>query len=184
MTHAGDDVVDVLLAQHARIENLFRQVLVAHGQARRDIFADLTRLLAVHETAEEEIVHPAARVSMPGGHGVVDDRLAEEREAKEMLARLQDLDPDDPGFEPAFDQLRMAVLQHAKREERYEFQQLRHRTDPARLKAMANALLAAEALAPTRPHPGVESATANAALGPPLALTDRVRDTLRDAMRG
>jgi hypothetical protein len=184
VTRPDDDVVDVLLAQHARIEELFRQVLTARGEARRDAFEELTRLLAVHETAEEEIVHPTARRAIAAGDLVVDDRLAEERQAKELLAQLQDLDPDDPGFEPMFNRLRFAVLEHAKREERYEFYQLRQRTDPARLRAMAAALLAAEALAPTRPHPGVETPAANAALGPPLAVADRVRDTLRDAMRG
>jgi hemerythrin superfamily protein len=182
VTAPEDDVVDVLLAQHARIENLFRQVLTSRGEARRTPFEELTRLLAVHETAEEEIVHPTARRSIDAGDAVVDDRLAEEHDAKELLAQLQDLDPDDPGFDPKFNQLRIAVLEHAKREERYEFHQLRHRTDPVRLRAMAAALLAAEALAPTRPHPGVESTAAHAALGPHLALADRVRDTLRNAM--
>jgi hemerythrin superfamily protein len=183
MTKSGD-VVDVLLAQHARIEDLFHQVLTSRGDTRRDAFEQLIRLLAVHETAEEEIVHPTARVSMPDGGEAVDARLAEEREAKEMLARLQDVDPGDPRFEPAFARLRMAVLQHAKREERYEFPQLRHRIPEEQLRAMAAALLAAEALAPTRPHPGVETATANAVLGPELALIDQVRDTVRAAMRG
>jgi hemerythrin superfamily protein len=184
VTQPRDDVVDVLLAQHARIEDLFHQVLTGRGDSRRVAFDRLVRLLAVHETAEEEIVHPTARVSMPDGPGVVDDRLAEEREAKEVLAQLQELDPDDPRFEPVFGELRMAVLQHAKREERYEFPRLRHHLTPERLRTMAAALLAAEALAPTRPHPGVESAAANAALGPSLALVDQVRDTVRDAMRG
>lgn len=179
-----NDVVDVLLSQHARIEDLFRQVLTSRGDLRRAGFEQLVVLLAVHETAEEEIVHPTARVSMPGGAEVVEDRLTEEREAKQLLANLQDVDPDDPRFGPAFDRLRMAVLQHATREERYEFPHLRHRIPAERLQAMATALLAAEALAPTHPHPGVESAIANAALGPPLALIDQVRDTVRHAMRG
>ncbi|MGX1274262.1 hypothetical protein RKD18_007456 [Streptomyces phaeoluteigriseus] len=37
-------------------------------------------------------------------------------------------------------------------------------------------------MAPTRPHPGVESATANVALGPVAALMDRTRDAVRSAM--
>jgi hemerythrin superfamily protein len=179
-----DDVIDVLLAQHARIQDLFGQVITARGQDRRAAFEELTRLLAVHETAEEEIVHPTARRTINAGDAVIDDRLAEEHHAKEILAQLQDLDPADPGFDQKLSTLRIAVLQHATREERYEFKHLRHHVDPARLRAMATALLAAEALAPTRPHPGTETAAANAALGPPLAVIDRVRDTIRDAMRG
>ena len=45
------------------------------------------------------------------------------------------------------------------------------------------AVRAAEATAPTRPHPGVETATANLLLGPPAAIMDRARDLIRGAKR-
>jgi hypothetical protein len=46
---------------------------------------------------------------------------------------------------------------------------------------MAGVVRAAEAAAPTRPHPAAgESAVANVMAGPPLALFDRVRDAVRD----
>lgn len=50
------------------------------------------------------------------------------------------------------------------------------------LATMAEAVKAAESMAPTRPHPGVESGAANIALGPVAALMDRTRDTVRKAM--
>ena len=79
-----DDVVMLLMAQHSRIRDLFAEVKHSRGQDKRDAFDRLVRLLAVHETAEEEIVHPLSR-SAPGGTGVVQDRLAEEHAAKEKL---------------------------------------------------------------------------------------------------
>jgi hypothetical protein len=52
---------------------------------------------------------------------------------------------------------------------------------PAELTRMAGALKAAEAIAPTRPHPMVgESGMANLMAGPPLAMFDRARDAVRD----
>jgi hypothetical protein len=42
---------------------------------------------------------------------------------------------------------------------------------------------AAEALAPTRPHPGTESAKANLVAGPVLAIADRARDLIREATK-
>jgi hypothetical protein len=45
------------------------------------------------------------------------------------------------------------------------------------------AVRAAEAIAPTRPHPGVQSAKANLLLGPPSAIMDRTRDLIRSALR-
>jgi hypothetical protein len=46
---------------------------------------------------------------------------------------------------------------------------------------MAGALKAAEAAAPTRPHPNApESAVGNVLASPPIAVFDRVRDAVRE----
>ena len=76
-----------------------------------------------------------------------------------------------------------AVLTHARYEERYEFPQLRAKVPADRLRTAAQAVRAAEAVAPTRPHPSAQSATANVVVGPPLAVFDRARDLIRDAVR-
>ncbi|MEV7817655.1 hemerythrin domain-containing protein [Streptomyces flaveolus] len=185
---AGDDrapdidVVALLMRQHGDIRNLFDEVEQIQGEERRDAFHRLVRLLAVHETAEEEVVHPFVRRAVEGGDQVVKDRLAEEKSAKETLAALDDMDTDDPKFMPRLMQLRTEVQEHARAEERYEFSHIRRSTDVTNLAAMAKAVKAAEAMAPTRPHPGVESATANVALGPVAALMDRTKDAVRKAM--
>ncbi|MEI7030093.1 hemerythrin domain-containing protein [Streptomyces pratensis] len=177
-----NDVVALLMRQHGDIRNLFDEVEDSSGDARRDAFRRLVRLLAVHETAEEEVVHPFARRSFPGGEQVVKDRLQEEKAAKETLADLDSLDTDDPTFMPQLMKLRRDVQHHARAEERYEFTHIRRSTDSARLASMARGVKAAEAMAPTRPHPGVESAGANMALGPVAALMDRTKDAVRKAM--
>jgi hemerythrin superfamily protein len=171
-----EDAVDLLLAQHARIEDLFREVLDAVGDHRAAAFDELVTLLAVHETAEEQVVHPLARTT--GGGDAVDARLEEERQGKEMLQQLFEKGPRSRTFEQDLLNLRLVVLGHAKREERYEFPLLRREHGGARLQAAAAAVRAAEAVAPTRPHPGVESATMNALLGGPAALMDRIRDAV------
>jgi hypothetical protein len=139
----------------------------------------------VHETAEEEVIHPIARhLPGSGGDDLVDDRLEEERRAKEILKTLVEGGVEDKGFDTAVLLLRAAVLEHARHEERYEFPLLRQHVPAGRLRALAGAVRAAEAVAPTRPHPGAESATANAVLGLPLAVLDRVRDAVRRAADG
>jgi hemerythrin superfamily protein len=183
------DAVDLLIEQHAHIEDLFRTVLTTTDDAKREAFDDLVRLLAMHETAEEEVIHPLARRRVDGGDAVVDRRLEEEREAKQMLAGLIDMADrgDGGGLDASFDvellRLRVAVLAHARKEERCEFGRLRHTVGEERLRTLAGALRAAEALAPTRPHPSLQSPMANVALGPALAVADRVRDALRDVRR-
>jgi hemerythrin superfamily protein len=171
-----EDVVDVLLGQHMRIRDLFDEVRLAKGERRQDAFDRLVRLLAMHETAEEQVLHPLARWHVDGGNGLVDDRLAEERQAKKLLSALESMGVGSPDFGRLLEELRMAVLQHAHNEEQYEFPQLRQQCSAIELRAMAKLLRVSELLAPTHPHPGIESATRNFVLGPGVALFDRIRD--------
>ncbi|KAB1912112.1 hemerythrin domain-containing protein [Micromonospora sp. AMSO31t] len=179
-----EDVVDLLLAQHARVEQLFLLVIGSTGDTRREAFDELVHLLAVHETAEEEVIHPLARNLPGGGDAMVDDRLAEERQAKETLKTLIAGGVDAEGFDTGIILLRDAVLTHARYEERYEFPQLRQHVPGDRLRTLAGAVRAAEATAPTRPHPSAQSAKGNLAAGPALAVVDRVRDALRKPSAG
>ncbi|MBT2418689.1 hemerythrin domain-containing protein [Streptomyces sp. ISL-22] len=182
ITASDTDVVALLMRQHGDIRNLFDEVEQTTGDERRVAFRSLVRLLAVHETAEEEVVHPFTRRSVPDGEKVVNDRLQEEREAKERLSRLDGMDTDDPTFLPELRALRLDVMAHARAEERYEFNHIRRHADKASLASMASALRAAEAMAPTHPHPGTESAVKNLTLGPIAAMVDRTRDAVRKAM--
>ncbi|GAA4570405.1 hemerythrin domain-containing protein [Planotetraspora kaengkrachanensis] len=177
-----NDVIDLLIHQHGLIRNLFDEVARTQGKERQEAFSRLVRLLAVHETAEEEIVHPYARRKLIGGDTIVDNRLQEEEEAKEMLSRLDDMDVTKPEFSQELERLRAAVFAHAAAEERYEFSELKAATTEAERRAMAVGVKAAEAVAPTHPHPGTESAMKNLMLGGPVAIMDRARDVIRKAM--
>jgi hypothetical protein len=92
-----------------------------------------------------------------------------------------DLGVDHPEFDAKLATLAEAVIAHATHEENDEFRYLRQNVPAERLQRMAGALKAAEATAPTRPHPKAgESAMANLMAGPPVALFDRMRDAVRD----
>ncbi|MEU8360420.1 hemerythrin domain-containing protein [Nonomuraea sp. NPDC048882] len=179
---AEHDVIDLLVAQHGRIRDLFDEVERAPADKVGEAFDRLTRLMSVHETAEEEIVHPYARRKLDNGQGVVADRLTEENRAKRMLVALHKAGVDHPRFWDRLAELRTAVTAHARSEERYEFARLRARTSVAERRAMAAAVRAAESLAPSRPHPGTESLTRNLLMGPPAAIMDRARDLIRKAL--
>lgn len=174
----GTDVVAFLEEQHEQIRAAFKLVNSSTGDERETAFYALRRLLAVHETAEEEIIHPAARRALPDGDVVVDARLREEHTAKLMLAELEDLDVESAEFISLFSQLETRVLAHAAAEEREEFERLSTRYDPQRLERMREAIVFAESIAPTRPHPGIESQAANILLGPFASMIDRARDLL------
>jgi hemerythrin superfamily protein len=176
------DVIDLLLRQHQMIREMFAEVEKAKGKDLKDAFERLVRMLAVHETAEEEIVHPYARRTLKNGEKIVDARLAEENEAKDMLSEMDKAGVEDPRFMANLRTLKTAVLKHAEAEERDEFPFIRAETSESKRRAMAAGVKAAEALAPTHPHPGVETATKNLLLGTPVAMMDRTRDAIRKAM--
>lgn len=178
---AERNVIDLLQAQHSEIKRLFAAVTQASGTEKEGLFRDLVRLLAVHESAEEQVVHPTARRTIEDGDDIVDARLAEESEAKQALADLYDMGVDHPDFDTRLQALADDVIRHATAEETEEFSRMRETMSEYELSRMAGVVEAAEAVAPTRPHPMAgESATANLALGPPTAVFDRVRDAVRD----
>lgn len=180
-----EDIVTVLTEQHDQARALLAQLHDAFAplddstRATADAFQDLVRLLAVHETAEEEVVYPVLKTQLQAAD-VADPRLTEEGEAKRMLSRLENMAAAVFEFPTALAELEQAVLAHAEQEEQQVFPHLRDRLDDDQRRDMALAFRAAEAVAPTHPHPRApESAVGNFLLGPILATIDRVRDLTR-----
>ncbi|ODQ88144.1 hemerythrin domain-containing protein [Mycolicibacterium holsaticum] len=179
-----DDVVRFLTDQHNLIKDLFEEVLSASDdKARETAFVELRQLLAVHETAEEMVVHPRARHEIADGNAIVDARLKEEHDAKEQLSALENMDIGSKEFLDALLRFRDDVLHHAEQEEHQEFNKLGRELDADDLERMVKAVQAAQAIAPTRPHAGVESATANFAVGPFVSMLDRARDVISAVLR-
>jgi hemerythrin superfamily protein len=165
------------------VKQLFSGLTSAKGDST-ETWEALVRLLAVHETAEEEILYPTVRSK--GGDGakaIVEQRLAEEDEAKKLLVEMEKLGPSGNGFGEKLAKLQQAVTAHAEAEEK-EVLPLLKDVDEQMMHALATAYQAAKVLAPTHPHKmAPESAVANMAVGPVVAIVDRTRDLIRDVMR-
>jgi hemerythrin superfamily protein len=174
-----EDVVDLLMAQHEQVKSLFATLRTVTGEAANAPFDELRKMLAVHETAEEEVVYPVLRSQ--DADDIVEARLAEEADAKQVLAELEKMGPTAAGFAGELASFEKAVLAHAEAEEHEVFPRLRQKVDSEQRLEMARAVRAAEAIAPTHPHPkGPESATGNLIIGPFVAIADRVRDAIRE----
>ncbi|MFP8962353.1 hemerythrin domain-containing protein [Streptomyces nanhaiensis] len=176
---AEEDVVALLVRRHEEIRERFDAVEAAGDEGRRAAFRRLVRLVTVHETAEEEVVHPYARGAVEGGEEIVAARLEEERRTSKALLRLESMDCAGPGraaFLREFAALREEAEAHARAEERYEFPPLEAGSDPEWRRAMARAVRAAESVAPTRPYPAAVPDGADAGAGPFAAVVDRARN--------
>jgi hemerythrin superfamily protein len=174
------DVVTYLTEQHETIKALFIETLdAASAEERQEAFGRLRTVLAVHETAEEMMVHPRVRRKIDGGDAIVDALLTEEHDSKVALTELEKIPFDTAEFTKELIHLQQAVLAHAEREETEEFPLLEENLSDDELAKLATAVEVAERIAPTHPHAGVESAFVNFAAGPFVSLLDRARDALK-----
>jgi hypothetical protein len=104
--------------------------------------------------------------------------VGEEKQVKELLARLYRMGPARNGYLRGLWSLRRAVLAHAAREEREEFPAL-DRLGQGRRRMLGLEVRLAKELAPTRPHPRVNGELANRLAMPVLGPADRCRDLIR-----
>jgi len=175
------DVIRILLEQHARIRELFADVLSAEGDHKSHAFDELRALLAVHETAEELVLRPVTKST--AGDAVADARNSEEAEANEVLKGLEKMDVTSADFDEKLAEFRNAVDEHAEAEESEEFPHILTSCDADKRATMGKAMLAAEKLAPTHPHPSTAGKIpAQLAVGPFASVVDRARDAINAAM--
>jgi hemerythrin superfamily protein len=182
MPGTKSDVTELIKAQHEEVKKLLTQVASGSGEALEASFCELRRMIAVHETAEEEIVYPAIRSTGEDGKRIAAARTAEEAEGAKVLAQLEGQTPGSAEFSGLFEDFRKAVLSHAEAEEAEVLPLLRSSQSSDTLARMATAFEIAEKAAPTHAHPHAgTSAAANMIVGPALAIMDHVRDAIRKA---
>lgn len=179
------DLVETVRTDHQRARDMLADLRGAPGPAeRRRLFRELSRALAVHEAAEEEIVYPLLASYGEGGPAVRAARLAEEREAKRLLTRMsrQELiNPASPRFSRNIEELDRMVQAHAAAEEAEVLPFFTERESDTKLRILATAFDEAKATAPTRAHPrGPDHLPGLLATAPVLAVVDRLRDFARN----
>lgn len=110
------DITKWLRDDHARIKRLFLRA----GQSSEDldVALDVCDEITIHATIEEEIVYPALREL---NAGMADESEDDHEATKELIAEIEDLDPDDPAVRTMMMQLQKSTLRHFEKEERLSF---------------------------------------------------------------
>ena len=97
------DVIEVLEHDHREVEEMFAELEALRGASseedkeRRKTLADqVTIELVRHSVAEEVLVYP--EVERKVSKEEAEHAREEHAEAEETLAKLEKLDPDDPGL--------------------------------------------------------------------------------------
>ncbi|MFG3703471.1 hemerythrin domain-containing protein [Micromonospora sp. NPDC047670] len=181
-THGtGQDVVDVLTADHREVEALFVELESRRGtpEHRRQLADVVIAELVRHAVAEEMYVYPAARKALPDGDQVAEHEISEHSDAERTMKELESLDPSEPRFDEVLAHLTRTIRHHVKDEESDLFPRLRAAVAREELVELAGKVEAAKKTAPTRPHPAApDHPPANKLLGPGAGLVDRMRDAL------
>lgn len=114
-----NDVVDLILADHRRFEDLMREVRNVEAD-RKTALAELSALLVAHAEAEEKEVYPTLRYKADDVTGEeVEHSSAEHDEGHEALLQLLEVDAiDSEEFGEAVEQLTEALSHHMDEEER------------------------------------------------------------------
>lgn len=110
------DITKVLRDDHARIKRLFLRANQASEDL--DVALDVCDEITIHTTIEEEIFYPALR-ELNGG--MADDSEEDHEATKELIAEIEDLDPDDPAVHTMMMQLQKSVMRHVEKEETVSF---------------------------------------------------------------
>ena len=113
------DVVDLILADHRKFEELLREVRNVEAD-RETALAELSALLVAHAEAEEKEVYPTLRYKADDVTGEeVEHSSQEHDEGHEALLQLLEVeDIDSEEFGGAVEQLTEALSHHMDEEER------------------------------------------------------------------
>ncbi|MBX6766128.1 MAG: hemerythrin domain-containing protein [Actinomadura rubrobrunea] len=178
------DAVDLLVHDHRRVEQLFRDYhCAASDRQRRAVVELLVRELSRHAAVEELVFYPFAE-------RVLDDReeiaryRGEHLTVKRLLAELDRLSEGDERTGRLLAGLRTAVAEHVRAEEGDLMVRVRGRVGERALLALARDIRRAKERAPTRPHPAAPDRPPALTLAAPVAAVyDRVRDRMQGRPR-
>ncbi len=146
-------VIDMLTEDHKVVDALMTSYDGADGERRDRLVHGIIESLTKHTRIEEQILYPFIRAEVPDGDELVDEAEQEHQEAKDEIAKLSDLSPDDPAFDEAFQTLRDGVRHHVEEEETEVFPKLTEATDEATLVELGARLAQAKALSTRAPRP-------------------------------
>ena len=126
---AKTDATALLQRDHADVRKLFKQFekladAEAEGEERQALAQQICTMLTVHATIEEEIFYPAAREAEVE-EDLLDEAEVEHASAKDLIAQIQSMSPDDELYDAKVKVLGEYVNHHVEEEEGQMFPKCR-----------------------------------------------------------
>lgn len=120
-SEVDQDAVSLLSADHAEVRQMFeayKQLVEEDGDSeeKRELATQICVSLTVHAEIEEEIFYPAMRESIDDDL-LLDEAEVEHAAAKDLIAQIEAMDPDDALYDAKVLVLGEYVEHHVEEEE-------------------------------------------------------------------
>jgi iron-sulfur cluster repair protein YtfE (RIC family) len=129
MKTKSNDAIALLTSDHRELAQLFKQYaeLGDRAKASKKRLADQICTELMHHTAiEEELFYPALRAArIKEADKLLDEAVVEHASAKELIAQLQEMDPEDDLYDAKVKVLAEQIEHHVKEEEKEMFPMVR-----------------------------------------------------------
>ena len=181
------DVFEVLGQDHQEVKRMLAELEKGptaatgasgnHLALRKKMVEQLVIEESKHEALEEMYFWPAVRDKLADGDQLADTATGQEQEGKEVLAKLDKLEADQPEFEQLVSTFIAAGREHIGDEEGQVWPQLRSQLTPDEARSIGEKIAEGKKTAPTRPHPHTPASPGVLkGAGPAVAAADRARD--------
>jgi hemerythrin superfamily protein len=116
----AQDAIEMLIADHKTVKKLFGKFEIhkndGDAEDKASIVKQICNALKVHTTLEEEIFYPAVRKAIQDS-ALMDEALVEHSGAKDLIAQLEEADPEDDLYDAKVTVLGEQIDHHVKEEE-------------------------------------------------------------------
>src|SRR5687768_10078839 len=94
------NAIDLLIQDHRTVEDLFAQFESAKAAAKKqETVKQFTRELSIHAAIEEQMLYPLVRMRLDNGNELAREAIDEHAEVKQVLARLEKMDPSHEEYD-------------------------------------------------------------------------------------
>jgi hemerythrin superfamily protein len=127
-SNVSNDAIVILKQDHAKVKKLFKEYEALSKkndiEGKMAIANEICLELTVHAEAEEEVFYSVAK-SATHEDDLLNEANVEHDTAKDLIAQIQDMQPDDPMYDAKVKVLGEYINHHVKEEETEMFPKVR-----------------------------------------------------------